>query len=302
MRKFLGITFAVLCMFVLTRIYYAVTDDFRIQNITHEMPYHPEWEVPSLTLPEQEQLQAVLSQPFSYVGKGAQSYVFSSADNKYVLKFFKFKHLKPSLFVSLLPHIPPFAEYQEKEMQRKERKLQGVFTGYKLAYEKHRDESGLFFVQLNPTHRKELVAVVDKLGLSRAVDLGETVFIIQKKAKPLKTVLSDALEANNLLLAKERIGQVFDLYRSEYRKGIYDRDHGVTRNVGFINDIPIHLDVGKLTKEGKMMQPEVASEDLAIVITRLQEWLQSHYPQHQKELTAYMEARKSEAFSHEKAL
>ena len=34
----------------------------------------------------------------------------------------------------------------------KQKKLDGVFAGYRLAYEVHRVESGLLFIHLNKTH------------------------------------------------------------------------------------------------------------------------------------------------------
>jgi len=54
---------------------------------------------------EHQELAQILNQKFSYIGKGAQCYAFVSDDQLYVLKFFKFKHLKPNLLVDLIPSI-----------------------------------------------------------------------------------------------------------------------------------------------------------------------------------------------------
>src|SRR5262249_60872628 len=116
-----------------------------------DMPHHKEWEIPALQNDEKQKLNAILSQKFSYIGKGAQSYAFSSADNQYVLKFFKFKHLTPHWFVELFPPFPPFSTYRETQAVRKQRKLMGVFEGYHLAYEVHKQPSGLIYAHLN-TH------------------------------------------------------------------------------------------------------------------------------------------------------
>src|ERR1700722_581245 len=98
--KFVWLILAGLLIFFPIRAYYRWTDDFRIANITHDIPYHPEWDT-SLSHEELAQLKSILDQPFTYIGKGAQAYAFASEDGKYVLKFFKFKHLRPNTFLAL---------------------------------------------------------------------------------------------------------------------------------------------------------------------------------------------------------
>ena len=126
-RYFLRIILVVVAVFLAALIYYPVTDDFRMGNLVHDMPAHPEWESPPLSPADKQELTRILDQEFSYMGKGAQSYVFGSADGKYVLKFFKFKHLKPSLIVEWLPTIPPLKKYKETQRKRKQRKLQRYY-------------------------------------------------------------------------------------------------------------------------------------------------------------------------------
>src|SRR5205085_10468413 len=93
LKKWIYALFAILIIFGLSRLYYRLTDDFRIANITYDLPFTPPWKVPHLTLDEYKNLEKILSQTFSYIGKGAQCYAFKSEDGKFVLKFFKFKHL-----------------------------------------------------------------------------------------------------------------------------------------------------------------------------------------------------------------
>ncbi len=229
------------------RLYYYLTDDFRISNISNDYISKKEWEVPALTTIDQSKLDEILQQRFSYIGKGVQSYAFSSEDGKYVIKFFKFKHLRPSPLLSWLPAWTPFNNYRDKKMEKIEKKMAGVFEGYHLAYMKHKSECGLVFLHLNPT--KGLypsLAVTDKLGRTQLIELDTVPFVVQVKAKTMRTVLHELLENNEIELAKLRITEIFDLYLSEYLKGIYDHDHGIMHNAGFAGAMPIHLDVGKL--------------------------------------------------------
>lgn len=296
-RKFLWFVLALLVVIIAGRLYFRLTDDFRLANMTYELPYHKEWEIQPLDPEENEQLEAVLAQKFYYIGKGAQSYAFSSEDNKYVLKFFKFKHLKPHWFVELFPPIPPFSDYRNKQAVRKQKKLDGVFAGYRLAYDVHRGDSGLLFIHLNKTHDlHKSVIVYDKIGLQREIDLDSVVFLVQEKAKTTRSVVDDALKSGDLALAKQRIRQIFDLYMSEYNKGIFDKDHGVMHNTGFVGDRPIHLDVGKLTKNDAMKYPEEAQKDLTLISRKFNTWISANYPKEAPEIAKDMNEKIKEIF------
>lgn len=287
-----------LALFALVRIYFRITDDFRVANMTYEIPYHPEWDIPDPTPAELAKLKAILNQDFYYIGKGAQSYAFKSADEKYVLKFFKFKHLKPSLFVDFLPPLPYLKEYRDAQVLRKAKKLNSVFTGYHLAYAVHKNDSGLIFIHLNKSDNLHLQAhVKDKIGLPRTIDLDPIVFVIQEKAQTTRAVIIDLLNQNDLAGAKRHIRQIFDLYLTEYRKGIYDRDHGVMHNTGFVGDKPIHLDVGKLTQDDRMKLPEYYEPDLVKIAHKFGNWLKINYPNAYPDLMHDMEENLSEIFN-----
>lgn len=291
LRRFSWIAVSCIFLFVLIRLYFNLTDDFRLSNIVYDMPYKQEWEIPPLASNEQAQIVTILNQKFTYLGKGAQSYAFTSEDQKYVLKFFKFKHLKPSLFIRLLPNISPFSGIKQQESSRKQRKLNSIFSGYRLAYDKDKEESGLLYIQLNPSHRPLSVILVDKIGIERTVDLGEVVYVLQKKGKTFRVVLAELLDQGDVEAAKLRIAQIFNLYLTEYRKGIFDHDHGVMQNTGFIGDNPIHLDVGKLKDDERMKQVSVYREDLNKVAAKIERWLQNHYPQYAAELKMEIDRR-----------
>jgi len=278
------------------RVYYRATDDFRLGNIQNPMPYHPEWEIPQLTSEEQKKLQNILSQKFSYIGKGSQTYAFASEDQQYVLKFFKFKHLRPSLLFGILPKLPLLGPYQEREILRKQRKLNSIFTGYKLAFDVDKEESGLIFIQLNPSQNPLYVTVVDKIGVNRTIDLGSVPYVIQEKGETLRSVLNRLIQNGDMEAAKQRIGQLLDLYVLEYHKGIYDRDHGVMCNTGFIEGRPFHLDVGKMVAEERMKQPEYFQPDLILVANKIEQWTKTNHPNEAPEIKQYLESRLSTIF------
>lgn len=267
-----------LSLFGLARLYYFLTDDFHISNIRYEMAYKEEWNFP-ITQKDQEELQTILSQKFYYIGKGAQVYAFGSNDGKYVLKFFKFKHLKPSSFISLLPEVGPLKEFKKKNQDRKLRKLYGVFEGHRIAYNFDKKNSGLLFLHLNKTENLPLnTTLVDKLGIERDVDLNSIVFVVQKKGETLRSLFTHLFEEGKLNEAINKASQVLDMYVDEYTHRVWDRDHGITHNIGFIENTPFHLDVGKLSYDDKLLGIEFYKNDLRHVAFKMESWVKDNYP------------------------
>lgn len=278
-----------LVLFGVARLYYRLTDDFRYGNIDYELPFESQWQLPPLKPEEQQQLAAILDQKFSYLGKGAQCYAFVSEDGLYVLKFFKFKHLKPHFLVDLLPSIPPLKQFKESTAERKQRKLMSVFDGYDLAYRENREDSELLYLHLVPSenlHKK--VTVVDKIGLKMSINLDDVVFLVQRKGETLRTRLQRLLSQDQIQEAEKSIAGILEMYIGEYRKGIYDRDHGVMHNTGFVGDRPFHLDVGKLSKEDQMKQVDVYKKDLEHVLWKIDVWVKANYPQHYQTLSTFL--------------
>lgn len=284
-KRLLWIVFFSLSLYGLTRVYFKITDDFRYSNISYQIPYRSEWAIADLTNEQAQQIKEILNQNYYYIGKGAQSYAFSSEDNRYVLKFFKYKHLKPSFLINLLPNISLFQNLKNNEELKKEIKLKSVFDGYHLAYTRHKEESGLIHIHLNTNTTPSIVTQIeDKMGLKHSIDLDSLAFVLQEKAKTTRTVLTELLRSKNIEGAKLKIRKIFDLYLSEYNKGIYDRDHGVMHNTGFVGDKPIHLDVGKFTEDANIKKLENFKEDLQKVINKFPIWLKNNFPENYTEI------------------
>jgi hypothetical protein len=272
------------------RIYVYATDDFRLANIDYDPPNTLSWFTPPLSESEVHELKGILKQKYYYLGKGAQIYAFSSEDNKFVLKFFKFKHIRPSIFVEWLPPISPFFQYKQKKIAEKEKKILNIFQAYKTAFTADRENAGLLFMHLDVDSEYRLpVTLVDKLGRHLNIDLDDYVFIIQKKGMPLREVLAGHFKRNEIAEAKARVHAIFDMYLDEYKKGIFDHDHGVDRNTGFVGDIPLHLDVGKFSIGDDFKSKDFYEHDLGLVAYKLKEWVEKAYPSHAEEMEACMQ-------------
>ena len=189
-KKWIYFLLGCFILFGTRRLYYHLTDDFRLANMTYELPFEAPWQVPPLSFDEHQNLKDILNQKFYYIDNGVQCYAFSSEDDQYVLKFLKFNHLKPSLLIEYLPPIFSFWEYKQSCIERKKRELIGVFNSYDLAFRENRQISELIYLHLVPTQNLQVdVHVVDKIGLERTIHLDDVVFLVQKKGETLRSRL-----------------------------------------------------------------------------------------------------------------
>lgn len=270
--------------------------DLHPAHVTSHLPYQAEWEMTPFHEKDPPQLYEIFNQTFSFLSEGGQTYVFASADEHYVLKLFKFHRFRPSPLVEMLPDTILFNSYRHKHRAKREKKLFVAFNGYKLAYEHHRLESGLIFMQLNSSHTPLFVTLIDKKGNRQVIDLVNISYILQEKGEIFSTALAQLLDQGKTDEARKRIRQLFDLYLSEYAKGLYDLDHGVMHNIGCIGDRLIHLDVGKMVLDERIKQPEFYQADLLKVAKKVSHWVHAKYPQHEKVLIEDIEKKLSLIF------
>jgi hypothetical protein len=297
MKKIVIIILLVFFCWAINKAYVVYTGDFRIGNIRYEETlFQPK----SITIPLDEaklkHIKTVLDQAFQFIGQGNQAYAFLSADSKYVLKFFKFGHLKKNPLWNFLPKLEILTDSLKEKNLSQQKRFMKVFDGYLIAYEDDPENTGVIFIHLNKTNSlNQSVIVSDRLGFTHTIDLDDVVFVLQEKVTPTKQVLTELLEKQDVRNAKIRIGQLFTLYLSEYKKGIFDRDHNLIYNTGFNEHAAIRLDVGKLRKNEEVKKPEFYMSDLKkIAYKRIDRWLHTYYPKFQKEIADYMESRLGE--------
>lgn len=269
-----SLTFIVIVLFVGV---FFLWDSFSLRNITYDGEVE---NVPPLSLDEKEQtkVDAILNQPFTYLGKGHQSYAFISGDGQYVLKFFKFTYLRPSWFI--------------RETTR-QKKLKRMFIGYHLAYTYDRDNTGMVFVHLSKsTNLMKTLTVADQFGIHHSVNLDHVFFVIQQKAIMTKKVLKDLLNQGDLEAFKLRLDQLIALYLSEYSRGLFDGDHNILSNTGFLPDQAIRIDVGRLALRQEFKNPDIYGKDLRKILSkRIDRWIKSGYPQYYHELHQAIESK-----------
>lgn len=261
------------------RLYYSMTAGFMVSNISSDFAFQPQWEVRPLSEEEKMEVDQALEQPYSYLGKGCQSYVFGSQDGQYVIKFFKYQRYRIQPWLDYFPPLPAIAKYKEQKREKKWKKLNGFVQSWKIAFENLREESGLIFVHLNKTdHLKQQMTLYDKIGLKHLVDLDQMEFCIQRRADMLCDTLLRHKEREDLTTAQSVVHQLLSMLLSEYARGLADNDHALMQNTGVAQGKPVHIDVGQFVLNEAAKDPAVFQQELFTKTYKFKAWLREHYP------------------------
>lgn len=246
------------------------TDGFRVDKILSSLSFHPEWEIKE----KSEEIQKILAQPFRYLGKGAQAFVFASDDGKTVIKFFRYDHMGESPLLKMLPF-----ERTKIRAAKLEAKLHQDFMSYKLAYDHLKEETGLLYLHLNKTkHLNQKLEIIDKLGISHKLSLDDLEFVVQKRASLLCPSIEKLMESGQGREAKDLVSKVVSLLVTRCERGLFDKDPDLFTNFGVIENSLIQIDPGRFKKDASESDPEKYKEEIIRITDKLHVWLQEKYP------------------------
>lgn len=183
----------------------------------------------------QEILQ-VLQQPFHFLGKGRQSFVFESADGKTVLKFFNRRYFQ----------MPWYAFAMPKEIKKRSQREFFYLHSYPLAEKFLSSETAILYSHFGKTKALPTVKVTDRASRIFSISLNDVPFVLQRKGDPFYPAL-ETLQKNQgnegLLSALDAF---LELIAHRISLGIGDADHDVKHNFGFLDGKPFHIDPGRL--------------------------------------------------------
>lgn len=228
MKKYLGTLFLLLLLFGCER-----DKGFTLKKITSYYEPSGQWEIAQIL--SAETLLKILDQPYIYLGSGNHTYAFESFDGKFVIKFFKQKHMRIQ---------SPFLSKEKIEQRKNER--EESFTSYMIAYRHLKEETGLLFLHLNKTdHLGISLKLIDQHGSSMEVNLDEMEFLIQKRAVLAFEYLETLIERGAYGDVLIRIRSLLDVVAKRNQMGIYDKDLQFFKNFGFINNHAVEIDIGE---------------------------------------------------------
>ncbi len=274
-RRAIILIFVIALTYGLGRAYFALTGGFTIGNISSDFNPDPRWETHALTVEERQKIDEILDQPFYYLGKGCQSYVFYSKDGQYVLKFLKYQRFRNKPWLEFFKFIPPVGEIREKSLAKKQKKLDDLFGSWRIAFDYLGDQTGLVYVHLNKSNNwnKEIV-IFDKIGMKHVLQADQMEFLVQKRAQMLSTTLDQLDEAEAKLLLTKLVKMI----EQEYLDGFADNDHALMQNTGVYEGLPIHIDVGQFVISERAKNPDFYHQELYNKMYKFRLWLGKKHP------------------------
>jgi hypothetical protein len=270
----------VLACILVKKFCFLQTDGFALYKMYSSLSYCSDWETtPSLLQKDKDEISAILDQPFYYLAKGAQSYVFAAADGKTVIKFFRIYHLRPPLWLTSLQLPLPLQPYKIRKMLKKKLELERNFQSYKIAFQELKDETGLLYLHLNKTnHLKKSLTIYDKIGIAYQLNLDQMEFLIQKKASLVFPSITHLVNTEGFDAAKEAISALIKLLVKRCEKGIFDKDPDLHTNFGFFDKIPVQIDIGRFRRVQEYRQSEDYRDELIRITDEFRKWLDQNYP------------------------
>lgn len=233
------------------------TCGFKLSKMRLDMPFREDWEITKRL--SDEEIASILAQPFTYLDRGAQCYVFASQDQKYVIKLFRYDA----------------ALFGKRKGKTFYEKVEHMFNASLLAYQLAPIETGLLYLHLNLTDTK--LPVLNAVGPTfqkLRLPLDRYRFAIQKMAKPFRESLLEAYQSKDPESMKRRIDSFVAVIRSRAEKGIRNTDPAVSRNFGYFGDQAVEIDFGNYSHSCVSKDWEVARYS-----HKLRSWLSENAPE-----------------------
>lgn len=281
MKRKIGL---LLCLVLVTwggiRLYYAMTDGFRVAHISSDFSFDPRFETRSLTLEEKQNLKEVLGQPYHYLGKGCQSYVFASQDGEHVIKFFKYQRTRPKPWDDFFAFIPAVDRFREKKIARKTAKRERFFDSWRVSFDHLHEETGLVFVHLNKTEDLNVdFTIYDKMGFEHHLDLDQYEFAVQKRAEMICDVIDQWMaEPGGQEKTEALLDELMAMIELEYDRGFGDHDHALIQNTGVYYGKPLHIDFGQFAFFPEVSDKEIRDQELFNKTYKFRLWLAESHP------------------------
>lgn len=217
-KIFFSLIFGIILFATIDRYFYKQNDSFCLKEMIPKWSIHPENDGMF-----NERIQEILDQPFIYLTKGKQCFVFLSQDQKWVLKFPRLsrKHMKLSL--------RSIGDISFAEKAKQEQKI----------YELIQEETKIAYTHWKPTYNLGHVYLVDLMGNSYYFSLNEIPFYLQEYGDQF---FSSFWKSSN---PKKIIKKTLKLFENLYEKNLIDNDPIFDTNFGIIGETPYIIDPGE---------------------------------------------------------
>lgn len=249
-------------------------------SMTSFHPPEQKWQAGSLDEQARKTIDDAFMQPYHFLSQGGQSFVFVSADKKYVIKFFKQKIFSlPEVFDS--PSLTFFGRWQKsRKLRQRAAKRDRIYSAYANAYEKLAKQTGILYVHFNTTQDilKSLV-LIDYSGKPFSISLDDCDFVLERHTETIQEHLNALLAQGDIAGAGASLKQLLELFCTFYEKDVRNRDVSIINNYGFVDGLAVLFDAGRLVPCKSKKQKEIYLKRLqCAILPRFRSWIGNNYP------------------------
>jgi hypothetical protein len=199
-----------------------------------------------------------LDQPYFYLAKGRQCFVFVSEDGATVLKFLNYGRFRFPRWISR--HLS----------QKKERRFAATMGAFELADRYLRKETGLLYVHLRPSQTLPQLIILDGANRPHQIDLNRIAFVVQKRGRSFREEFLARDEQGVCAI----IDALCEFLQKRCELQIADEERDVEKNFGFVNGELVYLDPGRIFLANHIQ----TITDLRITTKRFRRLLKQSHP------------------------
>ncbi len=259
------------------RVYYWQNRGFHLSKIASSQT--------SIDCPPPAGVDALLDQPFRFLGAGGTSFVFLGEDGKTILKVFKHHQLffKHSLFHLAFPGVCDAWRIQKilfREKEHRHKRHSFFFNSCSLSFQALKEETGLIYLTLSPNkYFDRQITLYDAWGIPHSFNLSQTEFALQRRAKLLFPYFKELIEQGRQDEAQKAIDAMISLIVLRCKNGIGDRDPNLRINFGFLDGKAIEFDLGSYYSDPSLKSPFKTATEVFFMTFALQKWLEKESPE-----------------------
>jgi hypothetical protein len=232
-----------------------VTSGFMVHKILCRDPLDPQWTAEPLEA--EDKIRGILNQKFYLLGKGGQSFAFSSEDGQYVIKFLNQK------------------QYKSDHLYNRNRGITCIYT----AFQELKEDTGLLMIHFSSEKPlNQSVVLIDGCKIAHKIDLDRVQFQLQKRMKMPFDLIKAAMNNGNEDEAKGYIAELFNFVHKRLDQGILDNDSKLYTNYGFIDKRAYQLDCGQVSKAKNIAEYKNDLRQFQIRNRRFHRIIKEKYP------------------------
>ncbi|MCP5492030.1 MAG: hypothetical protein H7A40_03175 [Chlamydiales bacterium] len=222
--------------------------------------------------------QSALNQTFYYLSSGASMYVFVSEDQRYVLKLFKQRHMRPfSVYEKLIGY--PLIPSKQRSLNNRLQFRKKAFDSCLIAYSKFRDQTGVLYMHLNPTsHLNVRLRLVDHKGSHLLLNADKEEYYIQRKGEGIIDCICKWHSEGERETIRNALKSLVELIIARCEREIGDFDN-CSKNFAFIDGKAIEIDIGEFWNDPGVKERVHINAHIITATFDLRNYLAKHYPE-----------------------